>query len=113
MQSSLSHLVHRHEVKCGIEATLDGRQVDVESELVAHQCEHLILGGTGPGHEVEPRPDVGSVLMLGHKLEGQRVSARGSPVGLGIFGALECTLLGTVIGFAADRCPPGRIIPSC
>lgn len=113
MQSSLSHLVHCHEVKCGIEATLDGGQVDVKGEFVAHQCEHLILGGTRPGHEIKPRPDVGPVLMLGNELQGQRVAARRSSVGLGVFGALECTLLGTLIAFAADRCPPRRIIPSC
>lgn len=107
------HLVHCHEVKCRVEATLDGGQVDVEGKLVVHQCEHLILGGTRPGHEVEPRSDVGSVLVLGHELEGQRVAARRSPVGLGIFGTLECALLSTVIGFAADRGPPRRMIPSC
>lgn len=70
-----AHLVHCHEVKRSIKAALNGGQVDVKGELVVHECEHLILGGTRPGHEVEPRPDVGSVLMLGHELEGQRVAA--------------------------------------
>lgn len=65
-----AHLVHCHEVKRSIEAALNGGQVNVEGKLVAQQCEHLILRGTRTGHEVEPRPDVGSVLVLGHELEG-------------------------------------------
>lgn len=108
-----AHLVHCHEVKRSIEAALHGGQVDVEGELVVHQCEHLILGGTRPGHEVESRPDVGSVLVLGHELECQRVAAGRSPVGFGVLGALERTLLGTVIGFAADRRPPRRMRRAC
>ena len=108
-----AHLVHCHEVKRGIEAALNSGQVDVEREFIVHQCEHLVLGGARPGHEVEPRPNVGTVLMLGKELEGQGIPARRRAVGAAVVRALEGTLLGTVVACATDRRPPERVRMVC
>jgi hypothetical protein len=101
-----THLVHCHEVECSIEPAINSGQVDVECEFVVHQREHLVLGGARPGHQVESRSDVGSILMLGDKLESQGVAACRRPVRGAVVRALECTILGTLIGLATDRSPP-------
>ncbi len=85
-----SVFVHGNKVQGGVQAAVDGGEVDIKGELVVHQREHLVLGSAI--HKVESRADVGAVVVLGDELESQGVATGGSAIGLGVLGALERAL---------------------
>ena len=72
--------VHLDEVESAVQAAGELRHVDVESELLVLEVEHLVLG-VGRVQEVHTRADVGRVRAVGHELERKRVAARGDTVG--------------------------------
>jgi len=96
-------LVHGDKVQGRVQAALDGREIDIEGELVVHEGEHLVLGGAI--HEVETRADVGAVLVLREELEGEGVAAGRGAICLAVVGTLEGALRGAVGGAAAGIGP--------
>ena len=97
-------LLHSDEVEGTIETALEGGQVNIESELVVHEVEHLEL--VRSVHEIESGANVGAVLVLGEELEGEGVTAGGGTIGRAIVGALDGTLLGTLGASLADGLNP-------
>ena len=90
---------HGDEVEGGVEAALNGGQVNVEGELVAHQGEHLVL--VLAGHEVGTRTNVGAVLMLGDKRQAEGITAGRDTVGGSIVNTLEGAVLSAVVAAGA------------
>ena len=72
--------VHLDEVERAVEAAGELGHVDVESELLVLELEHLVLG-IGRVHEVHARADVRRVRAVGDELERERVPARRNAVG--------------------------------
>lgn len=68
-----------------------------------HCSTHLILRLAI--HQVETGTNIGTILMLGDKLESQRIARSRSAIGLGVLGALEGTLGCAVRGRAAGPSP--------
>lgn len=66
--------IHPHEEESCIESAREIRNVHVKSELFVPQIEHLVVGVVS--HEVHPRADIGGVMVLGDKLEGDCAPSR-------------------------------------
>ena len=80
---------HLNEVQSTIETAHKLRNIDVESEFLVEQIEHLILRIIL--HEIDTRPDVLSEFVLGDKLEGQ-FAARGlNTVGSAVIHTFDLT----------------------
>lgn len=94
---------HGDEVESRVQTALDGGQVDIEGELVAHQGEHLVL--LFAAHEVGTGTDVGAVLVLGDKVQGEGIAAGGDTVGGAVVGTLDSAVLGAVVAAGADVGP--------
>jgi hypothetical protein len=70
---------HLDEVESTVQTARQLGGIDVESELLADEVEHLVLGVAL--HEVGTRTDVAAGRTLGNKLEGQSIAAGGDTVG--------------------------------
>lgn len=92
-------LVHGDEVEGTVKTAVEGRQVNIEGELVVHEGEHLVL--VGAVHEVETGADVGAVLVLGQELESQGVTAGGGTVGRAVVGTLDLAVGRAALGVGA------------
>ena len=88
---SLAHVtggVHGREVDGAVETAGEGREVDVEGELLVEEVESLVGGLVL--HEVDTGANVGAGL----EREGERVTGGGDTVGAGVVGAVESAVLG-------------------
>ena len=86
--------IHGDKVEGAVHAAGDGGQVHVEGELVARKIEHLVCRGVL--HEIETGANVGSILVLGDKVERQGIAAGGSTVGTLVVGTFNSAVLGAV-----------------
>jgi hypothetical protein len=80
--------VHLDEVDGTVETTRKIRHVDVESELLILELEHVVGGVTG--HQINARTDVGA----GDKFQGEGVSRSGDSVGTSVVSTIDRTVLG-------------------
>lgn len=95
-----SILVHLDEVESTVETARKLGDIDIEGELLVQELEHVVL--VGAGHEVDTGTDVGTILMLGNKLQAQAVSGGGDTVGLRVLDTLNSTVLGASLTRGAD-----------
>ena len=71
-------LIHRNKVKGTIQTAADTRDINVESEFVAQDSEHLI--GTVILHKIETTTNVGAIRTLGHKLQAELIATGGNSI---------------------------------
>lgn len=93
--------VHLDEVESTVKTTRKVGHIDVESEFLVLEFEHLVLGIAR--HKVYTRTDVGSR----HELEGKSVTTGGDTVSTRIIGTIESAVLSASGGIGAERRVPG------
>ena len=98
-------LVHLREVDGAVETAGQLADVDVERELLVEEVEEAVL--VIAGHEVDARPDVGTVVILGHELQLQGSVRRSrDAVCLFIVGTIESAVGGAGLAVGARRLVP-------
>jgi hypothetical protein len=93
--------VHLDEVQSTVETASKFGEIDIESELLVKEAEHLVLGFAL--HEVNTAPDVSTVFALGHELECETVRRSGDSVGTGIIGTLQSAVASACSSVGAER----------
>lgn len=81
--------VHLTEVQSTVETAGELGHVNVESELLVQELEHVVLGLAV--QEVDTRADVGAR----HELKSERVAGGGDTVGALVVGTVKCAVRGT------------------
>ena len=97
--------VHLGEVESTVETAREVGDIDVESEFLVLELEHLV-GGVG-GHEVDTRSDVLAVGVGRDELERQGIATGGDTVGGSVVSAFESAVLGAGDVVGAESSVPG------
>lgn len=98
-------LVHLREVDGAVEAAGQLADIDVEGELLVEEVEEAVL--VIAGHEVDARPDVGTVVVLGHELQLQGAVRRSrDAVCLFIVGTIDSAVGGASLAVGTRRLVP-------
>lgn len=96
--------LHLGEVECSVETARKLGDVNVESELLVQEVEHLVLGVAV--HEVDARANVG-VFALGNELEGKGITAGADTVNAPVVGTFQGAVLGTCSAIGTESFVPG------
>ena len=80
-------LVHLDEVDSTVKTAREVGDVDVETEFLVHELEHLVVGLVL--HEVNTRSDVGA----SHELESEGVATGGDTVSAGVVSTVKSTVI--------------------
>lgn len=80
-------LLHLDEVQGAVETARKLGDIDIESEFLSDDVEHLVLGVGS--HEVGTATNVGRVRSLGDELEGQGITAGGDSVSARVVSTLD------------------------
>ena len=88
--------IHGREVNSAVEATREGREVDVESEFLVEEVEGLVGGIVL--HQIDTRTNVGSSL----ERKGKGVSGRRDAVGARVVCTVESAVLRASVAIRAQ-----------
>lgn len=99
-----SILIHGNEIKCAVNSTLDGRQVNIECKLIPQKSECLVLI-RGPHHE-HPRSDIGPEVDISLELERDAVVGGGNAVDLLVLCSFNRAIRSAILSRAAHRQHP-------
>lgn len=92
--------LHLGEVQSSVQPARKLRDINVESEFLVEQLEHLVLA-IGAVHEIDTRPNVGRELALRDELVLERGSPGGDTIGARIVRAFKSAVLCARLGVGA------------